>query len=622
MPKHDTTDSLIDTSKMSAGQRSALEMTESSRDKRALSGLAASLFDGRPELERLVPFPQQSLEDRDQGDTFIKKLERFLLDKTDPDQIDLDGEIPDAVLEGLAELGAMGIKIPHQYGGLGLSQTNYSRAAMLLGSHCGNITALLSAHQSIGVPQPLLIFGTDAQKAKYLPLFAKGNISAFALTEQEVGSDPARMKTHAELNDAGTHYILNGEKLWCTNSLKASHIIVMARTPQTGRSLATTAFIVAMAAPGVEIVTRCRFMGLKALYNGVLRFHNVEVPIEDVVHAEGKGLKVALTTLNTGRLTLPAACTGMMKRCLDINLRWSKQREQWGQAIGKHAAIADKIANIAADTFATEAMVLYTSSLVDADKHADIRLEAAMSKLWGTEAAWETIDQTMQIKGGRGYETAHSLRNRGEPADPIERMMRDCRINSIFEGSSEIMRLFIAREALDPHLRKGAAVLDSRKSMPTRITAACRAGLFYARWYPRQYFPSRVRLPADLTPSLYIEMLRIERLSRKLSKQLFHSMLRHGPKLERQQLLLGRLVNIGTELFAMGCACGRANQLNQQYRERHQTDPEHIDPEYAIETAKYICARGQHRIRQWLLELNTPLDKASYRLAQDLMNLE
>ena len=619
MSQKTSSDSLIDTSKMPRGQRSALEMAESSRDQRALSGFAASLFDGRPEFDRITPFPQQSDEQRDQGNTFLRQLERFLRDRTDPNAIDLDGEIPDQVIQGLGKLGAFGIKIPRTYGGLGLSQTNYTRSAMVLGRHCGNLAALLSAHQSIGVPQPLLMFGSEAQKQKYLPLFAKGQISAFALTEQDVGSDPAQMKTHAELNDAGTHYILNGEKLWCTNSLKASHIIVMARTPQEGKRLATTAFIVAMDAPGVEIVNRCRFMGLKALYNGVLHFHNVEIPVEDVVHEVGKGLKVALSTLNTGRLTLPAACTGMMHRCQEIVLRWATRRTQWGQAIGKHAAVAAKIADIAADTFATESMVLYTSSLVDADKHADIRLEAAMSKLWGSEAAWRTVDQTMQIKGGRGYETESSLRNRGADADPIERMMRDCRINTIFEGSSEIMRLFIAREALDPHLRTSAAVLDSRKSMKVRLRAALGAGVHYAKWYPKQYLSNRVRVPAGFHPALFVELIRIDRLSRKLSKLLFHSMLRHGPQLEQQQLLLGRIVNIGTELFAMSCACARANQLHQECEQRHQVDPEHNDPDHSLETAKYICARGRQRIAQWIRELHNSNDKAGYHLSQNLM---
>ncbi|MFQ3223799.1 MAG: alkylation response protein AidB-like acyl-CoA dehydrogenase [Lentimonas sp.] len=601
----------IDTSKFSAGQRRALEMAESSRDTRETSGLAAALFAGAPDFRAICPCPEQTTEDRDQGDAFLTRLQQFMIEETDPDQIDLDGEIPTEVIKGLGKLGAFGIKIPKQFGGLGLSQTNYSRAAMLLGQHCGNITALLSAHQSIGVPQPLIMFGTEEQKAKYLPLFAKGQISAFALTEEDVGSDPSKMKTTAEPDADGEHFILNGEKLWCTNSLVASHIIVMARTPSETHPLATTAFIVAMDAPGVEIVTRCHFMGLRALYNGVLRFTNVKIPRGDVVHEVGKGLKVALTTLNTGRLTLPAACSGMMQRCLTISLRWCNEREQWGKPIGQHAAIADKLANLAADTFATESMVLYTSALVDADKHADIRLEAAMAKLWGTESAWRSVDETMQIRGGRGYETAPSLRQRGQAADPIERMMRDSRINLIFEGSSEIMRLFIAREMLDPHLREGGAALDTRKSTGERLRAGAHAALHYTKWYTHRCLPESVHVPASVESSLHARMLHIGALSRKLSRAIFHNMVQYGPKLEREQLLLGRLVDIGAELFAMSVSCAHAQSIIDR------DTP--VKAARALEITQYICTRGEQRITSLLRELHASTDKPGYQLAKSLL---
>jgi len=607
-----TNQSLIDTSNMSAGQKAAMEMAEDSRDKREISGFAGALFMGNPDFSRIAPFPTQSIEDKDQGDTFLRKLRTFLKEQTDPDQIDREGEIPDEVFKGLAELGAFGIKIPRQYGGLGLSQTNYSRAAMALGAHCGNLTALLSAHQSIGMPQPLIVFGTEAQKQRFLPICAKGGVSAFALTENEVGSDPARMRTTAELSEDGQHYIINGEKLWCTNGLKAGHIVVMAKTPLEGKRHATSAFIVEVEQEGVEIVRRCRFMGLKALYNGIIRFTNVKVPCENVVHEEGKGLKVALTTLNTGRLTLPAGCVGMMRRCMEIATRWTREREQWGANIGKHAAIAGKVADIAANTFATESMVLYVSALVDNDKKSDIRIEAAMAKLWGTEAAWKSIDETMQLKGGRGYETADSLRERGEPADPIERMMRDCRINTIFEGSSEIMRLFIAREALDPHLRRGAAAIDSRKPMGERISAGMKAGMHYAWWFPTRFIPSAAGIPSDMHPKLKRQMKRIAKQSRKLSRALFKSMVLVGPKLDKRQLLLGRYVDIATELFAMSVSCSRANTLldcNDNLLHSH-----------ALETTRYLCKRGHTRINRWFREAKTAPDAAGYKLAQSLLS--
>ena len=474
--------SVIDTSKMSAEERAALELAEASRVQAGPRGsFAGSLFMGRPDLGPIFPFPAQSVEDEDQGDAFLSKLETFLEERTDPDEIDASGEIPDEVIEGLAKLGAFGIKIPTDYGGLGLSQTNYSRAAMVLGKHCGNLTALLSAHQSIGVPQPLLVFGTEEQKQKFLTRCAAGEISAFALTEQDVGSDPAKMSTLAELSEDGSEYIINGEKLWCTNGVRAGVIVVMARmkdSPEERPKI--SAFIVEMDTPGVEVIHRCRFMGLKALYNGVVTFDNVRIPKENLILEEGRGLKVALTTLNTGRITLPAACVGMSKQCLEWAADWSKSRVQWGQAIGKHDSIAQKLAGIAADTFAMEAMVLYTSALVDRDKKNDIRIEAAFAKMWGTERGWEIVDETMQIRGGRGYETAHSpskiawRHNRSR----LSGFSATARINTLFEGSSEIMRLMIAREALDPHLNLGGPVLNSQAAVErSALKAAFKSAL-------------------------------------------------------------------------------------------------------------------------------------------------
>jgi hypothetical protein len=221
----------IDTSKMSAGQRAALELTEAARESASGRNFAAGLFMGEFKLDGIHPFPVQSADDRESGNVFLHKLEMLLREKVDADEIDRTGEIPQPVIDQLAKLGAFGIKIPAEYGGLGLSQTNYCRAAMLLGSWCGNSTALISAHQSIGVPQPLILFGTEAQKKKYLPRVARGEISAFALTEADVGSDPAAMVTHAEPAPDGNFFVLNGEKLWCTNGTKAGVIVVMAKTP-------------------------------------------------------------------------------------------------------------------------------------------------------------------------------------------------------------------------------------------------------------------------------------------------------------------------------------------------------------------------------------------------------
>jgi alkylation response protein AidB-like acyl-CoA dehydrogenase len=608
----------IDTSKMSAGQRAALELAEAARDPDSGRGtFAGGLFMGRFDLEGVLPFPAQTAEDRDQGDAFLHRLETFLRAHVDPDEIDRTGEIPPAVIEELARMGAFGIKISPAYGGLGLSQTNYCRAAMLLGSYCGNLTALLSAHQSIGVPQPLILFGTEEQKRRYLPRVAKGEISAFALTESGVGSDPARMETHAEPTADGKHFLLNGEKLWCTNGTKAGVIVVMAKTPpktQNGKSKTLiTAFIVETDWPGVEIVRRCRFMGLRALYNGVLRFTNVLVPRENILLAEGKGLRVALSTLNTGRLTLPAACVGMSKRCLEISRQWAREREQWGAPIGRHSAIADKLARMAANTFAMEAMALLAASPVDRDKHADVRLEAALAKLWATERTWEMVNDTMQIRGGRGYETADSLKARGEDPVPVERMMRDSRINTIFEGSSEIMRLFIAREALDPHLKIAGDALNSQLPLGRRLQSALKAGLFYAGWYPKLFLP-RFKVQSSkfkVHPALARHLHCAGRTGRRLALALFHAMVRFGPKLEREQVLLGRLVDIGADLFAITATCSRGQSLLPGRSADEQKE--------LLGLVDYFCHSAQLRMEENFRRLWDNTDRQGYRLAQQVL---
>ena len=610
--------SVIDTSKMNEGQRAALEMTEAARETLAeRKSFAGGLFMGECALKTVIPFPQQSPLDRDQGDAFLQRLETFLREKVDPDEIDRTGEVPDEVIAELARMGAFGIKIGTAYGGLGLSQTNYSRAAMLLGSYDANLTALVSAHQSIGVPQPLILFGTEEQKKKFLPRVAKGEISAFALTESGVGSDPATMTTRGEPSADGKYFVINGEKLWCTNGVKAGVIVVMAQTPPkviNGKSKKqVTAFIVDMDTPGLEVTHRCHFMGLRALYNGVVKFTNVVVPRENIIWGEGKGLRVALSTLNTGRLTLPAGCTGASKRCLQIVKKWANQRVQWGAPIGKHAAIADKIARMAAHTFAMESMTLLVASMVDKDKKADIRLEAAIAKMWATEEAWRIVDDTMQIRGGRGYETAQSLKARGEEPVGVERLMRDCRINTIFEGSSEIMRLFIAREMLDPHLKVSGAVLDSRKPLGERLKAALKAGLFYAIWYPKQWLPFGSGVPADTHRRLAQHLRYASKTSRRLARRLFHAMALHGPKLEREQVLLGRFVDIGAELFAIIATCSRASALAKDGSKQ---------PNEILEMADYFCRAARLRIERNFSGLRRNTDRQAYKVAQTVLGTE
>jgi alkylation response protein AidB-like acyl-CoA dehydrogenase len=611
--KPQTPASVIDTSKMSKGKREALELAEASRDPLDDRGsFASNLFIGRYDFDRIYPYPAQSAEDRQAGEDFLHKLEAYLRDHVDPDEIDRTGEIPPENFAGLAAIGAFGIKVPQKYGGLGLSQSNYGRAAVLLGSWDGNVAALVSAHQSIGVAQPLLLFGTEEQKQKYLPRVARGEISAFALTETHAGSDPATMSLKAEPSADGSEFVLNGEKLWCTNGVKAGVLVVMARTPPkmvNGKERKQiTAFIVDVATPGLEITYRCRFMGLRALYNAVVKFTDVHVPRENIIAKEGAGLKVALTTLNTGRLTLPAACVGVSKRLLEICRKWSGERIQWGVPIGKHAAIAGKVAEMAGNVFAMEAMTFLTSSLLDR-KAADLRIETAMCKMWATEMTWKIADDAMQVRGGRGYETAASLAGRGEPPIGVERFLRDCRVNTIFEGSSEIMRLFIAREALDPHLKVGGAIFNTTLPKSERFKAVLGSGKFYAGWYPRQWLPGGAGKIDNLHDDLQRHVDYATSTSKKLARGLFHAMTRFGPKLDREQLLLSRFVGIATELFAISATCSYANWLLGQGKPKDEI----------LALAEYFCRSSRTRIDHHFAGSSRNVDRRGYQLTQELL---
>ncbi|GAA4972546.1 acyl-CoA dehydrogenase family protein [Actinoplanes utahensis] len=505
------------------------------------------LFLGRFRLDLIHPRPPAGPRPE-----FLDRLEAYLRSDVDGARIEREARIPDEVFQGLAALGAFGMKIDTEYGGLGLSNLHYCQALTMTGSVNASLGALLSAHQSIGVPQPLKMFGTPAQKEVFLPRLAAGEVSAFLLTEPDVGSDPARLGTVAEPVDGG--YRLNGVKLWATNGTVATLLVVMARVPEKG----ITAFVVEGDSPGITVERRNAFVGLRGLENSLTRFHDVFVPAENVIGGLGKGLRIALTTLNTGRLSLPAMCVGAGKRSVAIAREWSAQRVQWGRPVGEHEAVAKKIAFIAASTYAMESMLDLCCLIAD-DHRNDIRIEAALVKLFASEIAWLVADELVQIRGGRGYETADSLAARGERPSEAEQILRDLRINRIFEGSTEIMHLLIAREAVDAHLSVAGDIIDPEAGLGRKARAGARASAFYARWLPTLAVgpgqnPAGYGEFGPLSPHLRY----VERASRRLARSTFYAMSRWQGKLERKQAFLGRIVDIGAELFAMTSVCVRA----------------------------------------------------------------
>ncbi|MGW0120886.1 acyl-CoA dehydrogenase family protein [Streptomyces sp. NPDC003327] len=546
-------------------ERESRQVAEAARERDwGRPSFAKELFLGRFRLDLIHPHPLPAAEDVRRGEAFLAVLRDFCATRIDGARIDREARIPDETVAGLKEIGALGMKIAPKYGGLGLTQVYYNRALALVGSVSPAVGALLSAHQSIGVPQPLKLFGTQEQKDAFLPRLARTDLSAFLLTEPDVGSDPARLATTAvPVTDAeGDAYVLDGVKLWTTNGVVADLLVVMARVPASeGHPGGITAFVVEADSPGITVEHRNAFMGLRGLENGVTRLHRVRVPAANRIGPEGAGLKIALTTLNTGRLSLPAACAGSAKWCLKIAREWSGVREQWGRPVARHEAVATKISFIAATAFALEAVVELASQLAD-EGRKDIRIEAALAKLYGSEMAWRVADELVQIRGGRGYETADSLAARGERAVPAEQVLRDLRINRVFEGSTEIMHLLIAREAVDAHLSVAGDLVDPDRTPAEKVRAGARAGGFYARW-----LPGLVTGPGQL-PGSYrqfgalAEHLRyVERTSRKLARATFYGMTRWQGRLELKQAFLGRIVDIGAELFAMSAACVRAELL-------------------------------------------------------------
>lgn len=591
-------------------ERQAREVAEAARQTTwDRPSFAKELYLGRFDLDLIHPHPRSEAEAVERGERFLAEL-RTVCESIDGPAIEREAVIRDEDVRALADIGAFGMKIPTEYGGVGLTMTYYARALQLVGSVHPSLGALLSAHQSIGVPEPVKSFGTEEQKQRFLPRCAAGAITAFLLTEPDVGSDPARLATTAVPQPDGS-YVLDGVKLWTTNGVIAELVVVMAQVPaRDGGRGGITAFVVEVDSPGVTVEHRNAFMGLRGIENGVTRFHQVRVPSENRIGREGEGLKIALTTLNTGRLSIPAMCTASGKWSLKIAREWSRERVQWGRPVGEHAAVAEKISFIGATTFALEAVGDLSAQLADAGSK-DIRIEAALAKLWASEMSCRIADELVQILGGRGYETADSKAARGERAVPAEQLVRDLRINRIFEGSTEIMRLLIAREAVDAHLSAAGALASNDADLKAKAKAAVDASGFYARWLPKLLAgPGTVPRSYPEFGPLATHLRYVERSSRKLARQTFYGMSRWQAKLEYRQGFLGRIVDIGAELFAMAATCTRAEMIRSE-------DP--AQGEAAYELAQAFCQQSRLRVEELFDRLWSNTDDTDRNVARRVL---
>jgi len=570
-------------------EKEARQVAEAAREVEwKLPSFGKQLFLGDFRLDLIHPQPRLDAAAVEKGEAFLGRLRAFLEEKVDPLRIERDARIPDDVIDGLKALGALGMKTPAEYGGLGLSQVYYNRALALTGVWHAALSTFLSAHQSIGVGEPLRQFGSEAQKQRWLPRVASDHVSAFLLTEPDVGSDPARLGTIATPTADGTGYLITGRKLWATNGAIADIVVVMAQVPRSdGHRGGITAFVLPYDSEGITVEHRNAFMGLRGIENSVTLLEDVFVPSENVIGTEGQGLKIALSTLNTGRLALPAICVGVGKWATKVAREWSAERVQWGRPVGKHDAVAQKIAFIAGSAFGLEAMLDVASRLAD-DKSNDIRIEAAIAKLYGSELGWKIVDELMQIRGGRGYETAESLKARGEKPVPVEQALRDMRINRIFEGSTEIMHLLIAREAVDQHLQVAGDILEGGGSLAEKARLGVQAAKFYSRWLPQLAVGEGQKPGAfDAFGALATHLRFAERGSRKLARSTFYAMTRYQAKLEQRQALLGRIVDIGAELFAISSAAVYADTIRREQPERG---------EQAFELADLFCSQARRRV--------------------------
>jgi alkylation response protein AidB-like acyl-CoA dehydrogenase len=553
-----------------------LERIEEARERLVGQSFMAGLFSGAPDFSLLLA-PEESAEDKNAWEVFRPRLEAFLTTQVDPDEIERTAKIPDSVIKELFALGAFAMKIPKQYGGLGFSYTNYGRALTLIAGWSNILSLTVAVPQSIGIAMPLLLFGSEQQKKRYLPIVARHAVSAFALTEPVTGSDAANIRTEAVLEAGGKAFVVNGEKLWCTNGAIARYVTLIARVPakrekRDGRPAwvpvpegrgaeqsVHTAFILDMDSAGVRVRQRCQFEGCRGIENAHMTFTDVRVPADDLIGDVGRGLKYALTILNVGRaVSIPAICLGMAKQAWQPTLDRANTRLTFQKPLGERQTQRMRIGHMASRLFAMDALAFAVWRM--ADRHSyDVRTEAAIAKIFSSECTIQFLKDAQTIFGGMGYETADSKRQRGEPAFGIEQLVRDAEMYRIGEGATDILRPFVAREALNMHLEHAQRYFDERASGWQRFMTALRLITTYIPWFARQWMPRRPpSRPEFEHPHVRAKLRFVERASRRLARATLYAMIRRRQALRDDQGRQNRIERIGEDLLVIAVTALRA----------------------------------------------------------------
>jgi alkylation response protein AidB-like acyl-CoA dehydrogenase len=563
-------------------------------------GFAKGLFQGHFVADWVMPYPRIAAAQEPELDGALTELRQFLDEHLDPAEIDRKADIPRSVIDGLGRVGVLGMTAPKEYGGRGFSQMANCRILEEIGRRCASTSVFVNAHHSIGI-RALLLFGTHEQKQRWLPKLSTGEqLGAFALTEKEAGSDAANVQMQARPSEDGSHFILNGEKRYITNAAIADVLTVMARTPVPGSDkTAITAFLVTPDMPGFEMLeARMPKMGIRGTATGRFALRDVKVPKENILGPYGKGLKVALTVLDFGRTTFGACCTGAAKTCLRLAIEHANTRKQFNKTLGNFHLVQKKIARIAADAYAMEAMTTITAALIDRGLE-DYMLETAMLKVFTTERLWECVNDVFQIYGGTAYFVDR----------PLERMMRDARINQIGEGANEVLTSFIALVGMRGPGMEFKEIYDTMMK-PTRERGFAKA------WTAGKHrLGATVRVPEIPVRSAELRWSgnQLGRLIRRFNVAVNRALITYREPILDMQLVQERIANAAMDLLASACVLSRQDaELQFAQRNGNSSSPDQL-------AADLFLRQSFRRIRSFLAGLTNNDDKSVLATANSIL---